>query len=191
MRNFQLESTWIWRPLGCFDREILRWLVGELCHGFGQNCPCMHRVLRFFSLLVKYLCCLILPILSITLNRIANIFIMCVLINLDILLMKMIDSEVCALESILAFPSRSSCGIMRQHCDDRRNEVQSQEAHTVSCSIGGLLDVSTERSCGGSWVNPAVDTDKTAHACTVCVCIGADSGVPVQKLMRYHASTLR
>ena len=177
MRNFQLESTWIWRPLGCFDREILRWLVGELCHGFGQNCPCMHRVLRFFSLLVKYLCCLILPILSITLNRIANIFIMCVLINLDILLMKMIDSEVCALESILAFPSRSSCGIMRQHCDDRRNEVQSQEAHTVSCSILRK--------------NSVMDSDKTAHACTVCVCIGADSGVPVQKLMRYHASTLR
>ena len=49
VRICPLESTWIWRPLGCFDREILRWLVGELCHGFGQNCPCMHRVCVHWS----------------------------------------------------------------------------------------------------------------------------------------------
>ena len=73
--------------------------------------------------------------------------------------------------------------------DSDGNEVQSQEAHTVSCSIGGLWDVSTERSCGGSWVNSVMDSDKTAHACTVCVCIGVDSGVPVQKLMRYRAKS--
>ena len=35
-------------------------------------------------------------------------------------------------ESILAIPSSSKQGIMRQHCDHRRNEVQSTPALAVA-----------------------------------------------------------
>ena len=83
-------------------------------------------------------------------------------------------ANVSRLEWIRASPSKSSFGIMRLHCDDRRNEVQSQPAPAVA------------RACTCLWIQtklsvhaPCLDSSRFwrsrqgAHALSTCSCCGS------------------
>ena len=80
-------------------------------------------------------------------------------------------SSVSALGSMLAFPSRSSCGILRQHSDDRRNEVQSKSAPAVAreCSlcVGSIDPAPVAREC--SLCVGSIDPAPVARECSLCV----------------------